>query len=88
MDIPGLFSKALAKESTVMTSLKMASKSGDRFHNCIIFWGWGLVTHIAYLPLFWDVKAIKMIVFKRVISAALVHAQIAVTEGGACARFK
>jgi hypothetical protein len=46
------------------------------------------MTHIAYLPLFWDVKAIKMIVFQRAISAALVHAQIAVTEGRACARTK
>ncbi len=33
-------------------------RRNSRFHKCIIFWG--LVTHIAYLPLFWVVKAIKM----------------------------
>ncbi len=58
----------------------------SRFHNCIIFWG--LVTHISYLPLFWDVNAIKMIVSRRAISAALVHTQIAVTEGRASVRTK
>jgi hypothetical protein len=46
------------------------------------------VTHIAYLPLFWNVKAIKMILFWRAISAVLVCAQISVTEGGACTRTK
>ncbi len=58
----------------------------SRFHKCIIFWG--LVTHIAYLPLFGDVKAIWMIVFRSAISAVLVCTQIAVTECGACARDK
>jgi hypothetical protein len=59
-------------------------RRNSRFYNYIIFWG--LVTHIAYLPLFGDVKAIKMIVFWRPISSTLVHAQITVTEGRACAR--
>jgi hypothetical protein len=47
-----------------------------RFHKCIIFWG--LVTHIAYLPLLGDVKTIKMIVLWSAIPAALVCAQFAI----------
>jgi hypothetical protein len=58
----------------------------SRFHKCIIFWG--LVTHIAYLLLFGDVKAIKMIVLWSAISAALIHAQIGVTERRTRARDK
>jgi hypothetical protein len=50
------------------------------FHKCIIFCG--LVTHIAYLPLFGDVKTIKMIVLQSVIPAALVCAQFAVAKRG------
>ncbi len=46
------------------------------------------MTHIAYLPLFGDVKAIKMIVFWSAISAALVCTQIGITERGTCARDK
>ncbi len=56
------------------------------FHKCNIFWG--LVTHIAYLPLFGDVKAINMIVLRSAISAALIRTHIAVTECGTRARDK
>ncbi len=52
----------------------------SRFHKCIIFWG--LVTHIAYLPLLGDVKTIKMIILWSAIPAALVCAQFAVAEHG------
>jgi hypothetical protein len=55
-------------------------------HKCIIFRG--LVTHIAYLPLFGDVKAIKMIVLQSAISAALFCAQIPITECRTQARDK
>jgi hypothetical protein len=57
-----------------------------RFHKCII--SWGLVTHIAYLPLLGDMKAIKMIVLWSAVSPPLIHAQIAVTECGTRARDK
>ncbi len=55
----------------------------SRFHKCIIFWG--LVTHIAYLPLLGYVKTIKMIVLRNVIPAALVRAQFAVAGRVTCA---
>jgi hypothetical protein len=50
------------------------------FHKCIIFWG--LVNHIAYLPLLGHVKTIKMIVLRSAIPAALIHAQFAIAERG------
>ncbi len=46
------------------------------------------MTHIAYLPLFGDVKAIKMIVLWSEISATLVCTQITVTECKTQARDK
>ncbi len=52
----------------------------SRFHKYIIFWG--LVTHIAYLPLLGDVKTIKMIVLQRAIPATLACTQFAVAEHG------
>jgi hypothetical protein len=53
------------------------------FHKGIIFWG--LVTHIPYLPLFGDVKTIKMIILQSAIPTALVCSQFAVAERGTCA---
>jgi hypothetical protein len=46
------------------------------------------VTHITYLPLFGDVKDIKMVVLQNAISAALIWAWIAITECRTRARDK
>ncbi len=53
------------------------------FHKCIIFWG--LVTHIAYLPLLGDVETIKMIVLLSAIPATFVRTQFTVTGCKTCA---
>jgi hypothetical protein len=46
---------------------------------------WGLVTHIACLPLLGDAKTIKMIVLQSAISAALICTQFVVAGHGTCA---
>jgi hypothetical protein len=54
----------------------------SRLHKCII--SWGLVTHIAYLPLLGDMKTIKMIVLRSTFPATLAQSQFVVAGRGAC----
>ncbi len=46
---------------------------------------WGLVTHIAYLPLLRDMNTIRMINLHSAIPAALVCTQLSVAERRTCA---
>jgi hypothetical protein len=84
----GVFLKGLEKEvhADIIIEDGIQIWRNSRFCKCIVLWG--LETNITYLPLFGDVKAIKMIVFRSAISAALVCTQIGITEHGTRARDK